>query len=206
MAILSFFLGPVAQSIFFTLLTWGDIFHWCSGMFPGCTKNINSGFESSLLVCVFLLGTWNHWCLTLSTSSVCWSLPPLLWCGFSHPQYWFAGVRFFLPHVFLVWLTTSGWNYTSSDFCRPWFVGRYCLNLVFIMECLSFYIYCEWKFCCVVWAGLCGLLEFVVTSSKALLGFAISVEKLSVMLIGLPLYITWPLFHSAFNIFCLMHI
>jgi hypothetical protein len=43
------------------------------------------------------------------------------------------------------------------------------------------------------------------TSSQALLAFTFSVENLAVILIGLPLYVTWPFPHAALNslsLFC----
>ena len=42
-----------------------------------------------------------------------------------------------------------------------------------------------------------------MTSDQALLALIISVEKSDVILIGLPLYVTWPFSLAAFNILSL---
>jgi hypothetical protein len=42
-----------------------------------------------------------------------------------------------------------------------------------------------------------------MTSDQALLAFIVSVEKSGVILIGLPLYVTWPFPFAAFNILSL---
>jgi hypothetical protein len=44
-------------------------------------------------------------------------------------------------------------------------------------------------------------LRVCMTSVQALLAFSVSVEKSGVILIGLPLYVTWPFSPTAFNIF-----
>jgi hypothetical protein len=38
----------------------------------------------------------------------------------------------------LAYLTYLSKNFPSTTFCRARFVDKYCLNLVFIMECLYF--------------------------------------------------------------------
>ena len=48
-----------------------------------------------------------------------------------------------------------------------------------------------------------------MTSDQALLAFIVSVEKSGIILIGLPLYVTWPLSLAAFNIlylFCVFSV
>jgi hypothetical protein len=42
-----------------------------------------------------------------------------------------------------------------------------------------------------------------MTSVQDLLAFIVSGEKYGVILIGLPLYVTWPFSLTAFNIFSL---
>ena len=42
-----------------------------------------------------------------------------------------------------------------------------------------------------------------MTSDQALLAFIVSGEKSGVILIGLPLYVTWPFSLAAFNILSL---
>jgi hypothetical protein len=49
---------------------------------------------------------------------------------------------------------------------------------------------------------LCSL-RVCMTSDQALLTFIVSVEKSGVILIGLPLHVTWPFFLTAFNIISL---
>ena len=46
---------------------------------------------------------------------------------------------------------------------------------------------------------LCSL-QVCMTSDQALLAFIVSVEKSGVILIGLPLYVTWSFSLAAFNI------
>jgi hypothetical protein len=49
---------------------------------------------------------------------------------------------------------------------------------------------------------LCSL-RVCMTSTQDLLAFIVSGEKSGVILIGLPLYVTWPFFHTASNILSL---
>ena len=46
-------------------------------------------------------------------------------------------------------------------------------------------------------------LRICMTSDQALLDFIVSVAKSGVILIGLPLYVTWPFSLAAFNILSL---
>ena len=64
----------------------------------------------------------------------------------------------------------------------------------FVLEYFGFFVYVE------SFAGynslgwhLCSL-RVCMTSDKAFLAFMISVEKSSIILIGLSLYVTWPFF------------
>ena len=52
---------------------------------------------------------------------------------------------------------------------------------------------------------LCSL-RVCVTSDQALLAFIVSVEKSGIILIGLPLCVTWPFFLVAFNILSLFYV
>ena len=45
-----------------------------------------------------------------------------------------------------------------------------------------------------------------ITSAQDLLSFIVSGEKSCVILIGLPLYVTWPFSLTAFNILSLFHV
>ena len=49
---------------------------------------------------------------------------------------------------------------------------------------------------------LCSL-RVCMSSEQALLSFIVSVEKSGIILIGLPLYVTWPFSFAAFNILSL---
>jgi hypothetical protein len=49
---------------------------------------------------------------------------------------------------------------------------------------------------------LCSL-RFFMNSDQALLAFIVSIEKSGVILIVLPLYVTWPFSLAAFNILSL---
>jgi hypothetical protein len=80
-------------------------------------------------------------------------------------------------------------------------VDRYCLNLVLswnilvspsmLIESFAGYSSLGWHLCS---------LRVYRTSYQALLAFIVSVEKCGVILIGLPLYVTWPFSLAAFNI------
>ena len=52
---------------------------------------------------------------------------------------------------------------------------------------------------------LCSL-RVCMRSAQDLLAFMVSGEKSGVVLIGLPLYVTWPFSLTAFNILCLEHL
>lgn len=46
------------------------------------------------------------------------------------------------------------------------------------------------------WAGICGLLSICRTYAQAFIAFRVYIEKLSVILIDLPLYVIWFLSHN----------
>ena len=85
------------------------------------------------------------------------------------------------------------WNFPFRILCRAGFVDRSCLNLVLswnilvspsmMIESLAGYSNLGWH----LWT-----LRVCVTSVQAVLAFRVSVEKFGVILIGLPLYVTWP--------------
>ena len=74
------------------------------------------------------------------------------------------------------------------------------------MEFFGFSIYCNWDFCwCILaWAGICVLL--CITSVQDLLAFIDSADKSGVILIGLPLYVTWVFSLTDFNILSLFSV
>jgi hypothetical protein len=48
-------------------------------------------------------------------------------------------------------------------------------------------------------------LRVCMTSDQALLAFIVSIGKSGIILMGLPLYVTWPFFLIAFNIISLFY-
>ena len=96
------------------------------------------------------------------------------------------------------------WSFPSRILCRAGLVDRYCLNLVLswnilvspsmLIESFAGYSSLGWHLCS---------LRVCMTSDQALLAFIVSVEKSGVILIGLPLYVTWPFSLAAFNILSL---
>ena len=69
-----------------------------------------------------------------------------------------------------------------------------------VIENLAGYISLGWHLCS---------LSVCITSVQALLAFIVSGEKSGVILIGLPLYVTWPFFLAAFKIlslFCIFSV
>ena len=88
--------------------------------------------------------------------------------------------------------------------CRVGFVDRYCVNLVLswnilvspsmVIESFAGYSSFGWNLCS---------LEVCMKSAQDLLAFMVSGEKSAVILIGLPLYVTWPFSLTAFNILSL---
>ena len=81
---------------------------------------------------------------------------------------------------------------------------RYCVNLVLswntlvsssmVIESFSGYSSLGWHLCS---------LRVCMSSAQDLLAFIVSIEKSGVILIVLPLYVTWPFSLAAFNILSL---
>ena len=81
---------------------------------------------------------------------------------------------------------------------------RYCVNLVLswnilvspsiVIESFAGYSSLGWHLCS---------LRVCMSSAQDLLAFIVSGEKSGVILIGLPLYVTWPFSLTAFNILSL---
>ena len=79
------------------------------------------------------------------------------------------------------------------------FVERFCINSVLswnilvspsmVIENFTGYSCLGWHFCS---------LRVCMTSALDLLAFIVSGEKSGVILIGLPLYVTWSFSHTAF--------
>ena len=116
---------------------------------------------------------------------------------------WYLLVWDYLLSVFSgVCLVSLAWIVPSNAFCRAGFVDRYCLNLVLswnvlftpsmLIESFAGYISLGWH----PWS-----LSVCITSVQDLLAFIVSIEKSGVILMGLPLYVTWPFSFAALNIF-----
>ena len=129
------------------------------------------------------------------------------------PLFWFAELGLFVLCVFLdVVNIFLSWSFSSRAFCRTGFVDRYYLNLVYLR--ISFFLHLWWLkvfLGIVVWAGICDVwsLRVYITYFQALLAFRVSIEKSGVILIGLPLYITWSFSLTAFNmlsLFCMLSV
>jgi hypothetical protein len=81
-------------------------------------------------------------------------------------------------------------------------VSRYCVNLVLPCNLLFSSIYGKWNFCSELgsgWAGIHGLSETI--RHQALLALRVSVENPDVILVSLPLYVTWLFSLVTFIIF-----
>ena len=103
--------------------------------------------------------------------------------------------------IFLLFLGYSFPLFPSIISCSAGFVERYCVNLF-----LSWNILVTESFAGHSSLGchLCSLRD-CITSALDLLAFMISGEKSGIILIGLPLYVTWPFSFTAFNthsLFC----
>lgn len=87
-----------------------------------------------------------------------------------------------------------GWSFPSSTLCMVGFVARYWLNLVLswnILFCPSMVIESFTGYSSLGWHMWS--LHVCITLDHDLLAFIVSNEKSVVILIGLPLYVTWPL-------------
>ena len=91
------------------------------------------------------------------------------------------------------------WSFPSRVFCRAGLVDRYCLSLVLsriilvspsmMIESFAAYSNMGWHLCS---------LRVCMTSFQSFPD--VSVEKSGVILIGLPLYVSWTFPPVAFNI------
>ena len=69
-AISACFLDPFSLNIFSNILTWGNVYPWCWGVFLGYNREMDHVFAFILLVCVVLLRNWDHWYWEVSLSVV----------------------------------------------------------------------------------------------------------------------------------------
>ena len=106
-----------------------------------------------------------------------------------------------MPVFLWVQLASLGWGFPSSTFFRTEFVDRYYLNLVLSWNVLFSPLMVIESFAGYSSLGL-HLGSFIVCSISVQdhLAFMISIEKSGTILIGLPLYVTWPFFFAALNI------
>lgn len=109
-------------------------------------------FPSILLVRVFLLGNWVHWCWEIQMSGVCWFLL-FCCCGSGGVCVCFPFFDLMIWNYSLwvifggVWLTSLGWSFPTGTFCRAGFVDRYYLHLILSWNVFIFCIYFDWTFC-----------------------------------------------------------
>ena len=107
----------------------------------------------------------------------------------------------YLWDFFGVQLASLSWIFPSSTFCKSGFVNRYCSNLVLSWNILFSPLVVIESFSGYSSLGL-HLGSFIVCSISVQdhLAFMISIEKSGTILLGLPLYVTWPFFLAALNI------
>jgi hypothetical protein len=113
--------------------------------------------------------------------------------------------------LFFIWYRSPSlcWSFHSRTLCRAGLVDRYCLNLILSWTiCISPSLLIESLLGIVVLLELYSLMVCMI-SEQTLQAFSVSVEKSGVILIGLPLYVTWPVSFAAFNIlylFCELNV
>lgn len=84
-----------------------------------------------MIICVIILGNWDHYSWELLMKSVYWSL---LFCcyGVDSPAplliYWSRTI----PLFSWMWLTSSDWSFPFSSFYRSGLGYRWCFNLVLL--------------------------------------------------------------------------
>ena len=103
-----------------------------------------------------------------------------------------------------LWFPILFWYFPPIILCRAGFVERYFVNLLLswnvlfspsmVIESFAGYSSLGWHLCS---------LRVCMTSVQAHLAFIVSGEKSGVILICLPLYVTWPFSLTAFNILSL---
>jgi hypothetical protein len=147
----------------------------------------------------FYWGNWVHWWKEILSNSDCCFLLILLWLssfGFVERRLLLAFTRVQFPSLC--------WSFPSIILYRAGFVERYCVNLVLSGNILVFPTMVIENFAGYSSLGcyLCSL-SVCMTSAQDLLAFIVSGEKSGVILIGLPLYVTWHFPLTAFNILSL---
>jgi len=60
--------------LFSSLSLWGNVCLCLWGVFPVGSRMQDPHCVSSLLICVFLLGSWDHWCWEILRTSYCFLL------------------------------------------------------------------------------------------------------------------------------------
>ena len=81
--------------------------------------------------------------------------------------------------------------------CKFGFVMGYLGFLPMVIDSFAGYSSLGWHFCS---------LRVCMTSAQDLLAFIVSGEESSVILIGLPLYVTCPFALTTFHILCFVHL
>jgi hypothetical protein len=119
------------------------------------------------------------------------------------PLFGFCCMRLFVVCVAVGVVNLLGLKFSSSTFYGSGSVDRYSLNLtlswnIFFPPPVVIKIFA--RYCSLGW-HLCSL-RVCSTSVHALLDFRVSIEKSGIILVGLPLNVTWP-FPLQFFIFFL---
>ena len=109
-----------------------------------------------------------------------------------------------------MWLNSLCWNFPSHTLCKAELVARYWINLVLswnILFCLSIVTESFARYRSLGWHPWS--FSVYITFDQDLLAFTISIEKSGVILIGLPLYVTWLFSFAALTIpslFCMFSV
>ena len=135
------FLGLFSWKTFFQPYTWGNVYLHCWGVFLVWSRMMTSVFASILLAYLFsfLLENWIHWYWEMLMTTdfyllyfdVCGMCVCVCVCVFFF--HWYG-------------ITSLGWSFPSSVFCKAGFVDRYCLNMglswnTFLSGLSQFYLF-----------------------------------------------------------------
>lgn len=126
-----------------------------------------------LLVYVFSLENWDHWCRVVNVND-CWLS---LFCSYKlipSPFDWFTGVLLLTSCVFLHMVNLFRWSFPSSAFCMAVYLDRCWLNsFLWWNVYISPSTVLKVLLVIIVWAGIWGLLQFV----QGILAFRVSIES-----------------------------
>ena len=110
--------------------------------------------------------------------------------GWKISFFFFLGYSSLLVLVFSIYYSLQGWI-CGKVLCNFNFILEYLFSPSMVIVSFAVYSSLGWHLCS---------LKVCMRSSQDLLAFIVSGEKYGVILISLPLYVTWPLSLTAFNI------